>query len=89
MDALKDLFLLSKQHSNWELIWKSAVVSAVVILEVGFYLRMLFECGFKPGIRSRFTWLVFVTMATLFGAQIYYWVTRSSIYGSRENQVRQ
>lgn len=64
-------------------VFKTLFVGAMLFFVVGFYLKMLFECGFGRDIANRGAWLTLLILAPLIGVIIYYWVTRSSSYKSR------
>jgi hypothetical protein len=65
---------------------KIMVTGSVLFLVRGFYLRMLFECGFGRDIDHRGAWLTLLILAPLISALIYYWVTRGSYYRGRGNR---
>src|ERR1700676_3931261 len=62
---------------------KVVFTGAVLFLVLGFYLRMLFECGFGRDIDHHGAWLTLLVLAPLISALIYYWVTRASYYRGR------
>jgi hypothetical protein len=62
---------------------KAMISGAILVLVLGFYLRMLFECGFGRDIPQRGAWLALLVMLPLVSAHIYFWVTRSSRYRNR------
>jgi hypothetical protein len=64
-------------------IVKTLLTGAVLFLVLGFYLRMLFECGFARNICHRGAWLTLLILVPLVSAFIYYWATRSSYYKDR------
>jgi hypothetical protein len=67
-------------------IVKIVITGAVLFIVLGFYLRMLFECGFGREIDHRGAWLTLLIIAPLMSAYIYYWVTRSRYYAAQRHR---
>jgi hypothetical protein len=81
--ALRTLTSLLEAPTIINYIVKTLLTGAVLFLVLGFYLRMLFECGFARSIRHRGAWLTLLIVVPLVSAFIYYWTTRSSYYRER------
>jgi hypothetical protein len=64
-------------------IVETLISGAILFLVLGFYFRMLFECGFRRDVRHRGAWLTLLILVPLVSAFIYYWITRSSYYTNR------
>jgi hypothetical protein len=62
---------------------KKLLAGIVLVVVLGFYLRMVFECGFARNIYHRGAWLTLLIIVPLVSAFIYYWVTRSAYYKNR------
>jgi hypothetical protein len=69
--------------SFWGFVGRVLVTTIILVIVLGFYLRMLWECGFEKSIRNRSPWLVFLLVIPIVSAFIYYWVTRSNWYRSQ------
>ncbi|MGP8033143.1 MAG: hypothetical protein ACLPQ6_03275 [Steroidobacteraceae bacterium] len=59
------------------------VTTIILVVVLGFYFRMLWECGFAKDIRNRSAWLIVLILVPIVSAFAYFWVTRSEWYGSR------
>ena len=59
------------------------VTVIILIVVLGFYLLMLWECGFAKNIRNRSVWLIVLLLLPILSAFIYFWVTRSGWYGAK------
>ena len=62
---------------------RAAVAGTVLVVVVGFYLRMFFECAFGQGAHRRSWWLLLFIFVPIFSAFIYFFVTRSARYKER------
>jgi hypothetical protein len=62
---------------------KAVFSGTILFLVLGFYVRMLFECGFGHSISHRGAWLVLLIIVPMISALIYYWITRSTYYSGR------
>jgi hypothetical protein len=83
VELIKHLSGILEPPSVINYIIKIVFTGTVLFLVLGFYLRMLFECGFGRDIENRGAWLTFLILAPLISALIYYWVTRASSYRGR------
>jgi len=62
------------------ILLKAAVALVLVVVVLGFYFAMFFECGFGKVIFFRGFWLVIFIFIPLISAFIYFFVTRSATY---------
>ena len=62
---------------------KAFITGTILFLVLGFYLRMLLECGFARAVPYRSGWLFLIILVPLVSAFIYYWTTRSAFYRRR------
>jgi hypothetical protein len=69
-------------------IVKTLITGSILFLVLGFYFRMLLECGFSRNVDHRGAWLTLLILVPLVSAFIYYWITRSSYYRNRDNRIR-
>jgi hypothetical protein len=86
IEALKHLSSVFEPSSAFDYTIKIVSTGATLFLVLGFYLRMLFECGFGREVDHRGAWLALLILAPPISALIYYWVTRSSYYKSRDTR---
>lgn len=61
---------------------KIAINVIMLGVVLGFYLRMLLECGFSRDVSRRGAWLFLLIVVPVLSAFIYYFVTRSVRYKS-------
>lgn len=59
---------------------KIAINVIMLAVVLGFYLRMLLECGFSRDVSKRGAWLILLIIVPVFSAFICYFVTRSAWY---------
>src|SRR6185437_6653363 len=62
---------------------KCAITVALLVAIPGFYVRMLYECGFAKHTRLRGAWLALLLLLPILSVYIYYWTTRSKGYRER------
>jgi hypothetical protein len=86
VEAFKHMTSILEPPSVINYAIKVVFTGTVLFLVLGFYLRMLFECGFGRDIDRRGAWLTLLILAPLISALIYYWVTRGSYYRGRGNR---
>jgi hypothetical protein len=86
IEVLKHLSSILEPSSAFDYTMKAVCTGATLFIVLGFYLRMLFECGFTPDVDHRGAWLALLILAPPISALIYYWVTRSSHYKSRNTR---
>ena len=63
--------------------FKIAINVIMLGVVLGFYLRMLLECGFSRDVSRRGAWLILLIVVPVLSAFIYYFVTRSAWYKER------
>jgi hypothetical protein len=85
-DAFRTLMEMLAAPTIFNYITKTLLTGTVLFLVLGFYLRMLFECGFARNVSHRGAWLALLILVPLVSAFIYYWGTRSSYYKDRIRQ---
>jgi hypothetical protein len=83
VDALKNLTNVFVAPNVVDYIFKILSTGVILFLVLGFYLRMLFECGLARNINNRGAWLALLIFVPLVSAFIYYWFTRSTYYRHR------
>ena len=59
---------------------RAGTAGFLLIVILGFFLRMFFECAFAPKVYRRGMWLLVMTVIPIFSAFIYFFVTRSQRY---------
>lgn len=69
------------------LLFKIAINIIMLGVVLGFYLRMLLECGFSRDVRRRGAWLTLLIAVPVLSAFIYYFVTRSAWYRERPGGI--
>jgi hypothetical protein len=80
VEGVKNLTNLFEASSPIDYVFKVLFTGTILLLVLGFYLRMLLECGFGQRVHYRGAWLALLIFVPLVSAYVYYWVTRSSRY---------
>ena len=71
---------LLADRSFMGLVLKTVITGTMLVVVLGFYLRMFWECGVAKDIRHRSAWLLFLIFVPIVSAFVYFWVTRSAWY---------
>lgn len=59
---------------------RAVIAGILIVVILGFYLRMFFECAFSTDVRRRGAWLLLFVVIPIFSAFVYFFVTRSKWY---------
>jgi hypothetical protein len=64
-----------------------AVAGVLLVVVLGFFLKMFIECAFSKGVYRRGAWLLLLIFVPIFSAFVYYFVTRSTGYRAHVRRV--
>jgi hypothetical protein len=73
--------LVVRRDTN--IIFRALIAGTLLVVILGFYLRMFFECAFSPGVYRRGGWLLLFILLPVFSGFVYFFVTRSRRYMER------
>lgn len=79
-------FLIERPDTS--MLIRVAVAGLLLVVILGFFLRMFFECAFSTNVHRRGAWLLLLILVPVFSSFVYFFVTRSKLYREYVERAR-